>query len=179
MTRRHFNAGVAAVGASVLTMGCSGRDDAPSYEELVAETWRHTEGHPNSPSELQRELIRYATLAPNSHNTQAWLFRTEPNRIVILPDYSRRCPVVDPDDHHLYVTLGCAAENLALAAAAFGFRTEMTVASHPETEILIDLLPGRADRSLLFDAIPDRQSTRSTYSGKSAPSRHLTMLDSA
>jgi hypothetical protein len=37
--------------------------------------------------------------------------------IVILPDLSRRCPVVDPDDHHLYVSLGCAAENILQAAA--------------------------------------------------------------
>jgi hypothetical protein len=28
---------------------------------------------------------------------------------VILPDLSRRCPAVDPDDHHLFVSLGCAA----------------------------------------------------------------------
>jgi hypothetical protein len=48
--------------------------------------------------------------------------------IVILPDLSRRCLVVDPDDHHLYVSLGCAAENILQAAAvlqgafAVGFR---------------------------------------------------------
>lgn len=39
---------------------------------------------------------------------------------MILPDLSRRCPAVDPDDHHLYGSLGCAAENLLLAARAAG-----------------------------------------------------------
>jgi hypothetical protein len=59
-----------------------------------------------------KELIRYATLAPSSHNTQCWKFRLEDHAISIMPDLSRRCPVVDPDGHHLYVSLGCAAENL-------------------------------------------------------------------
>lgn len=37
-------------------------------------------------------------------------------QIEILPDVSRRTPVVDPDDRHLFIGLGCAAENLALAS---------------------------------------------------------------
>ncbi|MCX7308994.1 MAG: Tat pathway signal protein, partial [Afipia sp.] len=40
------------------------------------------------------DLIRYATLAPNGHNTQPWQFRIGVNRIDILPDFSRRTPVV-------------------------------------------------------------------------------------
>ena len=51
------------------------------------------------------DLVRYATLAASSHNTQPWLFKIEPRRIVILPDLSRRCPAVDPDDHHLFARL--------------------------------------------------------------------------
>ena len=67
-----------------------------------------------------RDFIRYATLAANSHNTQPWRFRIIEGQIEILPDFSRRIPVVDPDDHHMFASLGCAAENLALAAAARG-----------------------------------------------------------
>jgi hypothetical protein len=61
-----------------------------------------------------KELVRYATLAASSHNTQPWRFRVRPASITILPDYSRRCPAVDPDDSHLFKSLGCAAENLVL-----------------------------------------------------------------
>src|SRR5579864_6603964 len=63
-----------------------------------------------------KELIRYATLAANSHNSQPWRFTFEERRVVIAPDFTRRLPVVDPRDHHLFVSLGCAAENLVLAA---------------------------------------------------------------
>lgn len=85
------------------------------YEKAVSETWRHddlTARHDHT------NLVRYATLAASSHNTQPWKFRLERGRILILPDLSRRCSAVDPDDHHLYASLGCAAENLLLAAQA-------------------------------------------------------------
>ena len=61
-----------------------------------------------------RDLIRFATLAPNSHNTQPWRFHVGHGLIDIAADFSRRTPAVDPDDHHLFVSLGCAAENLAI-----------------------------------------------------------------
>ena len=67
-----------------------------------------------------RELVRHASLAASSHNTQPWKFRIDSESISILPDFSRRCPVVDPDDHHLFVSLGWAAENLLIAAEAAG-----------------------------------------------------------
>lgn len=66
------------------------------------------------------DLLRYASLAPSGHNTQPWKFQADGRRIVILPDFAQRTPIVDPDDHHLYVSLGCAAENLALSCAARG-----------------------------------------------------------
>src|ERR1700682_3407903 len=73
------------------------------------------------PSKL--ELVRFATLAANSHNTQPWKFSIKDNSIAIAPDYARRCPDVDPDDHHLFVSLGCATENLVHAAAAHGLKS--------------------------------------------------------
>ena len=42
--------------------------------------------------------------------------------MVIEPDLTRRTPVVDPDDHHLFVSLGCATENLVQAALANGLQ---------------------------------------------------------
>ncbi len=54
----------------------------------------------------------------------------------MLPDLARRCPAGDPDDHPLFVSLGCATENLsqvplrpALAAALglAGQRPELVV----------------------------------------------------
>ena len=75
-----------------------------------------------------RELVRCATLAASSHNTQCWKFHidatTKERAISILPDLARRCPAVDPDDHHLFVSPGCAPENLIQAARAYGLNGE-------------------------------------------------------
>jgi nitroreductase len=70
---------------------------------------------------ILKEIVRYATLAPSGHNTQCWRFRIRNRSLVILPDLSRRTPVVDPDEHHLCVSLACATENLVQAARALGF----------------------------------------------------------
>ncbi|MBD3386211.1 hypothetical protein GF407_14980 [candidate division KSB1 bacterium] len=66
-----------------------------------------------SPSDFV-EMIRFATMAPSGHNTQPWKFSLHENTITIFPDYKRRLAVVDPDDHALFISLGCALENLII-----------------------------------------------------------------
>ncbi len=125
------------------------------------------------------EFIRFATLAANSHNTQPWQFRAGDKRIGIFPDFARRIPVVDPDDHHLFVSLGCAAENLSLAAGACGARGE--IAFEPANGGSVYFVPGTGPATdlALFQAIPHRQSTRSVYDGKPVSTADLKLLSSA
>ena len=124
-----------------------------------------------------RDLIRYATLGANGHNAQAWRFRETLTGIDILPDRTRRTPVVDPDDHHLFVNLGCAAENLSLAMAARGKGGEITV--DPEGTVHIAYGTDRSPDPTLFDAIPLRQSTRSDYDGSAVSPTDLAILQEA
>jgi nitroreductase len=126
-----------------------------------------------------RELIRFATLAANGHNTQPWRFRIEPGRVSILPDLSRRTPVVDPDDHHLFASLGCAAANLELAAAARGMPGDVTFKAEDGGHVQFAYTPGPARGSALFDAIPARQATRSDYDGRAVPTGDLGLLAQA
>jgi hypothetical protein len=125
-----------------------------------------------------RDLVRYATLAPSSHNTQCWKFKLGSDQIVITPDYSRRCPVVDPDDHHLFVSLGCATENAVQAAAANGRRADVAF-DESTASIGIGLSETAPVRSPLFEAIPWRQCTRTEYDGKVAPGEFLARLEQA
>jgi hypothetical protein len=108
----------AAAGATALSFLRAG--SMADYDAAVAAERATLLEHP----ELA-DFVRYATLAASGHNTQPWRFRPAEGGLAILPDFARRTPVVDPDDHHLFVSLGCAAENLALAAAARGRRGDL------------------------------------------------------
>ncbi|HEY3344819.1 MAG TPA: nitroreductase family protein, partial [Anaerolineaceae bacterium] len=68
-------------------------------------------------TEQFQEIIRYACLAPSGHNAQPWKFQIQGDTIRLTADDQRRLPVVDPADRELYISLGCALENLQIAAA--------------------------------------------------------------
>ncbi|MEO8224422.1 MAG: Tat pathway signal protein, partial [Gammaproteobacteria bacterium] len=95
-------AGAALAGTSLA--GCSPGPDA--YTAAANSIWRHTPGLPSDLKSLMTDLVRYATLAPSTYNSQCWRFRVARDAITILPDPERRSPAVDPDDHHLHVSLG-------------------------------------------------------------------------
>src|SRR5687768_6601879 len=87
LTRRHFlRSATAAAAGSVFASGCAPGGDDESYEAVVRETWRHAAARPQDARGLQRELIRHATLAPSSHNTQCWKFRLGNAMVSLLPD---------------------------------------------------------------------------------------------
>jgi Nitroreductase family. len=166
---------LAAGGGGLFAANARGR---AAYERAVGATWRHSD-HTDQPlSDVRRELVRYATLAASSHNTQPWRFRFDEGGIVVLPDLRRRCHAVDPDDHHLFVSLGCASENIVQAAAAFGLRARpaFDVAGGG---IRIDLTPDAPRRTALFEAIPHRQCTRADYEERPLSPVHLRVLDDA
>ncbi len=181
MTRRKFiaTAAIAGTGAALGGFALHSRNGRAAYEASARGTWRPSGADVGDARNRMLELVRHATLAPSSHNTQCWKFRIGEKTIAILPDYGRRCPVVDPDDHHLFTSLGCAAENLVQAAAAMGFRGEATFGAGSGDSLDIALQAAQPVASPLFDAIPVRQSTRAEFDGKALSSRELGLLEAA
>lgn len=149
---------------------------AVTYSAAVRETWRHH--NLDSAAHDYTNLIRYATLAASSHNTQPWKFGLERGRITVFPDVSRRCPAVDPDDHHLYASLGCATENLLLAAQAAGLRGHASYDAL-RSNIQIDFEKASPSPTALFAAIPQRQCSRAQYDGAEIPVAQLGLLEQA
>jgi Nitroreductase family len=177
LTRRQFYGPAAVLTGGLGLPACSASGE--SYDDAVQRIWRLGDGVTMPPTELQRELVRLATLAPSSHNTQCWRFATpSPQRMSILPDPARRCPAVDPDDHHLYVSLGCAAENLAQGALAHGLRAQ-TAFDAQRNAVGIALEPTSASSTPLFKAIAERQCTRGEYDGKPLSADELATLAKA
>ncbi|MEH6689693.1 MAG: Tat pathway signal protein [Pseudorhizobium pelagicum] len=161
------------VGASVL----SWRTSADAYRRAVEDQRAALSGPADA-----RALVRYATLAASGHNTQPWHFRIGPDEIAISPDTARRTPVVDPDDHHLYVSLGCALENLVLAAGATGQAADVVMVEDGMSGASVRLSgnssPG-ADDAAMFQAIPGRQSCRALYDGTAVATSDLAHLETA
>ena len=181
ITRRQFCASAPwLVGSALALSGCSQESAADSYEAVAERTWRPGALSGVDGAALGQELVRCATLAPSSHNTQCWKFALEDNgrSIAILPDLARRCPAVDPDDHHLFVSLGCAAENLIQAALAYGLKGDARFDPASDA-VRVKLEPARAQSSSLFMAIPHRQSTRGDYDGNPLSSDELALLQRA
>lgn len=116
-----------------------------------------------------RELIRLASLAASSHNTQPWLFERASGSILIRPDRSRRCPVVDPEDAHLYRSLGCAAENLIHAASLQQLQTTVWFDESLDA-VVIDLEHApEVEPTELSAALTTRQCTRTVHDGRPVP----------
>ena len=107
-------------GLSIAALGAVGYATWPKLDGYEEEVKRQRAILSADPT--RTDLLRMATLAANGHNTQPWNFRLSDDKVSILPDFTRRTEVVDPDDHHLLVSLGCAAENLTIATQARAYR---------------------------------------------------------
>lgn len=147
--------------------------------DRLARQQRRPGPEPGERSFQAAELIRLATLAASSHNSQPWRFRIDGEAIRIVPDLTRRLPIVDPDEAHLLRSLGCAAENLVHAAAAQGFASCIVPAADCrslQVELIRDkgLTAGPYYRALLT-----RQCNRQHYSGEPLPTAVLDRIQAA
>lgn len=166
-------AGAALVGGGGWLLAQRG----PDYEAEAEALWSR---RPSAADELAY-LVHYATLAANSHNAQPWRFGATADGVAIASDLGRALPVADADNHHLYASLGCAAENLMLAATAEGRAAAIHFAEGDDGaggagRVEIALAHGGATRDPLFDAIVARQCTRSDFDGQPVSAADLAML---
>ncbi|MDR1200744.1 MAG: nitroreductase [Tannerellaceae bacterium] len=121
-------------------------------------------------------MIEQAVKAPSGHNTQPWLFRVNDDNIQILPNYDKSLPVVDPDNRELFISLGCAAENLCIAALQKGHDIDLNISE--EGIVTIHLKKDHAaEPNTLFDQIAIRQTNRSVYNGQIISSDTIRLLE--
>ncbi|WP_175970317.1 Acg family FMN-binding oxidoreductase [Burkholderia sp. BCC0322] len=127
------------------------------------------------PEDALRSLLAYAVLAPSSHNSQPWRFIVDGPTIAVCADRVRALPVIDPFDRELIISCGAALLNLRVALDHAGLAH--TISTFP-SDIDPDLLAmirvcddGYSDASLgaLFDAIPERVTTRAPFESTAVP----------
>ena len=80
-------------------------------------------------------LVGFAVLAPSSHNAQPWKFLLGETYIDVMPDRTRALSESDPKEKNLYTTLGCAIENIVVAADYFGLQARVTYLPDEKREV--------------------------------------------
>jgi len=123
-------------------------------------------------------LIRAATQAPSGHNSQPWKFCIDSSSIEIVPDFTKALQVVDANHRELYISLGCAVENLCLAAKEKGYRPMPTITQKDDTtySIRVELTEEQVQKDPLFQAIDTRQTNRREYSRRMIDPDTISMI---
>jgi hypothetical protein len=113
-----------------------------------------------------RSLVSAAILAANAHDSQPWAFRVAPGQIDLFAATERSIGAMDPLGREMHLSLGCALENLVLAANVHGYRTDvrlMPTAEDPTHVASVTLAPSPSQPSDLYNAIPLRHTNRAAY----------------
>lgn len=137
MSRRKFlklaGSGIAIVvlGGTVwraFSNGVFSSGQGPAYEPW--KDWKTESEEGTGPL----SLVASAILAANAHNTQPWLFVVKPYRIDLFADTKRNIGAIDPYLREMYEGLGCALENLVLAAEAKGYTYNLKLIPNPTSK---------------------------------------------
>lgn len=122
-------------------------------------------------------MIEYASKAPSGHNTQPWRFALTGDGMVILPKFEVALPVVDADNRELFISLGCALENLLISARHFGYKARV-VGCNPEGIEIRCVRDENVAKEHLFYQIEKRQTNRSIYDGRKLSGEVLGLFES-
>lgn len=111
-------------------------------------------------------LVHAAILAANPHNSQPWMFKVKDDSIDVYADTRRNIGAIDPYLREMTTGMGCALENLLIAAAHIGYATNVTLlpdAGNPAHAAHIRLTSAAPAPASLYAAIPKRHTNRAPY----------------
>ncbi|MCW3054444.1 MAG: nitroreductase family protein [Chthonomonadales bacterium] len=136
-----------------------------------------------TPDDRLKFLLRYAILAPSVYNTQPWIFSVDGDTIQVFIDTTRWVQSGDKDQRDLYLSVGCALENLLVAAYHFGYRCQVDYfpsPTHPMLAATVRLATGEANISPgadpLFEAILHRSTDHHIFSAEPVPAHTIHQL---
>lgn len=112
------------------------------------------------------KVVSFGILAGNSHNTQPWLFvADETNKTLeVFVNKESILAVSDVDERQAVMSVGCAIENIEIAANSYGFIMHMQIETQKRDSNLLAVLHFEKDNithTKLRDAILTRRVNRS------------------
>jgi hypothetical protein len=119
---------------------------AADFESLATDSTRRID----RPQLLH--LLEYSVAAPSTHNSvpQAYRIDLERSRIELHLRRDRVLPASDPTGEEALISIGCALENLVIAAALYGIRSDW----HPNPDLSWgDVLPSTQPLSVRIGAV--------------------------
>jgi hypothetical protein len=154
--------GLAGVGSAAYAIAGGGTDlQAPAFAY-----WRRQAKGDMSDLEY---LVMCATLAPSPHNTQPWRFHLQGQSIVVQADLQRHLGAADAQHRMMQIGLGCALENIDVAASRLGLQARIDLSGADEGFhanghcARIELTRAAPVSLAAFDAIFKRQTTRTGF----------------
>ena len=134
-------------------------------------------------SEKLAFLLNYAQLAPSSHNSQPWQFSVQDNDIHLYPNLDYWLKVADPERREMYISLGCALENLLVAAEHFHLGYQASFFSDREGKEHFASVTFSEDSPTvnvrdpaLFNAIVQRRTSREPFQSRLIPKEELVQI---
>lgn len=158
-------------------------------EPMTRELWElDAEDYPadKALSDKLAFLLNYAQLAPSSHNSQPWQFSVQDSEIHLYPDSNYWLKVADPERREMYISLGCALENLLVAAEHFqlgyqaSFFSDRDDKEHFASVTFSEDSPTVNVRDpALFNAIVQRRTSREPFQSRLIPKEELVQIKAA
>ncbi len=123
------------------------------------------------------KMLENGIKAPSGHNTQPWKFKINKNSIDVYPNLEKELPIVDANHRELFISLGCAVENICLTANQLGYKYQIEIINQDNAPFIhIELNKGEVRKSPLFLQIDKRQTNRSVYNSKIIKEKTLNEL---
>ena len=179
--RRSLLQGI-GIGAATVVVAGTGALSYRAYDNGVLDSGS---GAPYDPWSRWREdpsplgAVGAAILAANPHNSQPWIFHVTDKAVDVFTDPTRGTGTLDPLGREHHVGMGCAVENLVLAAGARGYQATVTLlpeTGNPGHVATVALASANAATSPLYEAIGTRHSNRGPYTAAAVPAPVISAL---
>lgn len=162
ISRRSFGAWLGAGGVLFVAPWLEGCGQYPAEEGEAYAPW----DFPGDETRPERVAVAAALLAASPHNTQPWRFAIRETGIDVYFATERRLGAVDALGREQHIGLGCAIENLMLAAEAHGRSPTLSwlpSPAAPEHVAHIELTESAPKTPPLYHAIAHRHTNRGAY----------------